>query len=403
MNRFELVIAGGGLAAARAIKSYREAGTDGSIAMLCEEDALPYHRPALSKRYLRGETSEAPWVEDEAFYRDHDVEVLLGTPAAAVDLAERSVEMRDGRRVAYGRLLIATGAHPRRLDVPGADLDGVHRLRTLADSAAIRHAAGAAAHAVVIGGGFIGMEVAASLRTMGLEVTLVHLGTGLFDALRCDALSADLLALYRERGVDVLLGEQVSVFTGAGRLSAVITASGRRIEADLAVVGIGVAPATAFLVGSGLAVDDGVVVDERFRASAPGVYAAGDVASVYDPLYARRRRIEHWSNASYQGAEVGRLLAGGDGGFATVSSFFTELFGVTVKVFGDVTGFDALATDGSLAEGAFLAAYGERGRLVGAVAVGQDEGSERRLQEHIGEGAPLLAAIGERALAATWR
>jgi NAD(P)H-nitrite reductase large subunit len=178
MKKFELVIAGGGLTPARAIKSYRASGGSGQIALLSTERDLPYHRPALSKRYLRGETTDAPFAEDPAFYRDHDVEVLLETTATGIDTQARTLAT-DAGTFHYNKLLIATGATPRLLQVPGAGLEGVYALRTLRDSQAIRAAAGSAERAVVVGGGFIGMEVAASLRQLDLTVTLIHLGRGL--------------------------------------------------------------------------------------------------------------------------------------------------------------------------------------------------------------------------------
>ena len=387
MKKHELVIAGGGLTAARAIKSYREAGGEGRITLLSKESVLPYHRPPLSKRYLRGETTDAPFAEDEAFYRDHDVEVRLETPVTAVDTVARKVAIADGIR-GYDSLLIATGATPRRLHVPGAELGGVLGLRTLSDSDTIRAAAGAAERAVVVGGGFIGMEVAASLRQLGLGVTLIHLGSGLFDQLRSSELSEQLTALYREHGVEVLLGQEVAGFAGSGVLEHVETRSGLRVQADVAVVGVGVVPNVDFLVDSGIEFDDGVVVSERFETNVRDVYAAGDVANFFDPLYLRRRRIEHWSNANYQGTEVGKVLAGRGDGYGTVSSFFTEVFGLTVKVFGDVSRFDELTTEGSLASGAFLVEYGDEGRLVAALAVGQGAEVESRLKERIAARAP---------------
>jgi NADPH-dependent 2,4-dienoyl-CoA reductase/sulfur reductase-like enzyme len=385
MNRFELVIAGGGLTAARAIKSYREAGGAGGVALLSAERHLPYHRPALSKRYLRGEVA-VPFAEDEPFYRDHDVELLLGTPATSVDPVARVAIAAVGP-LHYERLLVATGATPSRLAVPGADLDGVYALRTLDDSDRIRAAAAAATHAVVVGGGFIGMEVAASLRQLGLEVTLIHLGTGLFDQLRSPALSEELLALYRENAVDVLLEHELARFGGDERVEWVEATNGHCVAADMAVVGVGVVPNVDFLGGSGVAVNNGVLVDERFAANVPGVFAAGDVANFLDPLYGRRRRIEHWSNANYQGTEVGKVLAGAEGGYDVVSTFFSEVFGTTIKVFGDTTRFDVLHEDGSLADG-FLATYGDRGRLVAAIAAGQSEELEALVTDLIAEQAP---------------
>jgi len=388
MNRFELVIVGGGLAAARAIKSYRESGGPGQIALLSRESDLPYHRPALSKRYLRGETTDAPFAEDASFYRDHDVEVLLETVATAVDTGSHTV-VTDANPFRYRKLLIATGAAPRRLEVPGAELDGVHTLRTLRDSQAIRKAALSAERAVVVGGGFIGMEVAASLRQLGLAVTLIHLGRGLFDQFHLSELSDELAALYREHGVELLLEQEVAGFGGDDRLSYVETKSGLCVEAELVVVGVGVAPNVDFLADSGLALDNGVVVNERFQTRAAGVFAAGDVANFFDPLYGRQRRIEHWSNANYQGTEVGKILAGSGGGYDTVSSFFSEVFGTTVKVFGDVSRFDERMTEGSLMSGALLTSYGDSGRLVGALTVGAGDELETLLKDLIAEHAPM--------------
>jgi NADPH-dependent 2,4-dienoyl-CoA reductase/sulfur reductase-like enzyme len=188
----------------------------------------------------------------------------------------------------------------------------------------------------------------------------------------------------------VLLEQEVAGFGGADRLEYVEARSGVRVAADIAVVGVGVLPNVDFLDGSGLALDNGVVVDQRFQSSAPGIYAAGDVASFFDPLFGRHRRIEHWSNADYQGTEVGKVLAGQGHGYDTVSSFFSEVFGVTIKVFGDVSDFDELAGDGTLDAG-LLAGYGHRGRLVGALAVDQPEEVEALAKNLIAEGAPTQA------------
>jgi NTE family protein len=401
MRKFDLVIAGGGLTAARAIKSYREAGGGGRVGLVAKEAVLPYHRPPLSKRYLRGEMTDGPFVEDEAFYRDHDVELLLGSAVTSVDPGNQLVTTSAGP-LGYEQLLISTGAAPRQLRVPGADLENVFSLRTLADSERIRGASTRAERAVVVGGGFIGMEVAASLRQLGLEVTLIHMGDGLFDLLGSNELSEQLLGLYHEHGVEVLLEEEVAGFGGVDRLEYVETKSGVCAPADLAVVGVGVIPNDGFLDGSGLARENGVLVNERFETSAPGIYAAGDVANFFDPLYGRRRRIEHWSNANYQGTQVGELLAGQPGAYDTVSSFFSEVFGLTVKVFGNVGNFDQLHTEGSLDTG-LIASYGEHGRLVGTLTVAQSEEVEKLAKELIADRAPtralhddLVAAGGQR-------
>ena len=389
MQPFQLVIVGGGLASARAIKAYRAAGGAGRVALVSKDSSVPYHRPPLSKRYLRGETDrEGTLVEPESFYAENDVELLLERTATLLLSGERRIELDGGEALGYEKLLLATGSWPRELRVPGAELPGTFTLRTLEDSTRIREAAASAKRAVSVGGSFIGMETAASLRALGLEVTVVELADKLFPILEAPELSRQLAELYRERGVDLLLGDSVAAFRGDGRVQAVETASGRSLQADLAVVGIGVVPQTDFLAGSGVEVDNGVVVDERFRTSVPGIWAAGDVARFHDPVFGRQRRVEHWSNANYQGAEVGKALAGADVAYDTVSTFFTEVFGVTIKVFGDASRADERTFEGSLADGKLLGLYVEQGRVAGAVLSGQDEETEERLKQLIRDGAP---------------
>ena len=389
---FELVIIGGGLTSARAIKSYREAGGDGRIALVSRDTVLPYHRPPLSKRFLRGETDDQPLVEDEQFYAEQRVEVMLETDVTSVDAERRSIEVDSGS-LGYEKLLLATGAWPRRLDVPGADLDGIFTLRTFDNSKAIREAAAQGGRAAIVGAGFIGMEVAASLTQMGLDVTMVHLGRWLFDQLGVEDVSGGLAAVYEENGVRLVLGHQVTGFQGNGKVQRLTTDSGTEVEADLVVVGIGVQPVTDFLAGSGIDLDNGVVVNQRFEASRPGVYAAGDVANFFDPLFARQRRIEHWSNANYQGTEVGKVLAGAEGGFDMVSSFFTEVFGMTIKVFGDARRGAEVVVHGSLSDGEMYALYGdENGETIGALSIGQSDETEELLKEQVRAHAPVRDA-----------
>ncbi len=389
MEKHDLVIVGGGLASARAIKSYREAGGGGSIALISRDSTLPYHRPPLSKRFLRGETDEEPLVEDEAFYRDHGVEVMLETSVSSVDPNDHAVVV-DGDRLGYRQLLLASGAWPRRLQIPGGDLDGVFTLRTVANSKAIREAAASAERAVIVGAGFIGMEVAASLRQIGKEVSLVHLGRWLFDQLGVEQLSDELAALYESKGVNLVLGNEVEAFHGNGGIEKVTTKNGREVEADFAVVGIGVEPVTDFLEGSRIEVDNGIVVDQGFRTNVPDVYAAGDVANFFDPLFGKQRRIEHWSNANYQGTEVGKVLAGSEGGYDTVSQFFTEIFGITIKVFGDAKRDAEVVVHGSLREDDLYALYGDdKGEVIGAMSVGQSEEIEELLKQQIKTHAPM--------------
>ena len=389
MADFELVVVGGGLASARAIKAFREAGGGGRIALFSRDTAVPYHRPPLSKGYLRGEQeAEAAFVEQPPFYEANRVDLFLQTEVRSLDVHGHRVELSDGRSVGYAKLLLATGTAPRKLDVPGASLERIFALRTLDDSTAIREAAREARRALIVGAGFIGMEVTASLRQLGVDVTLVHRGSGLYEQFAVPQLSRDLVELYRERGVEVVLEDEIAEFVGDGRLAGARTKAGRDVDADLAVVGIGVVPSVELVERSGLAVDNGVVVNQRFETSADDVYAVGDVARFYDPLFGRPRRIEHWSNANYQGTEVGKLLAGSGAGYDTLSTFFTEVFGTTIKLFGDMTQHDELDVEGSLADG-LVARYGEEGRLTAALVVGQAEDEEERLKELIRQRARL--------------
>lgn len=393
MELFELVVIGGGLASARAIKSYRAAGGDGRIALVSKDTIVPYHRPPLSKKFLRGESErEDAFVEPESFYAAQDVELLLGRTAERLRADERRVELDGGESLGYERLLIATGATPRRLDVPGMDADGVFTLRTLDDSARIRDAARTADHAVSVGGSFIGMETAASLKALGLDVTVVEQTPYVFAVLGSPELSEQLVELYGDEGVEIVLEDTVGAFAADGRLTAVETAGGRTIPADLAIVGIGVVPQTQWLEGSGVALDNGVVVDASYRTNVPGVFAAGDVANFEDPVLGLRHRIEHWSNANYQGEQVGKVMAGADERFDLVSSFFTEVFGVGLRVFGLASPDHRRVNTGSLAEGKLLILYlDDDDRITGAVVVGQEDETVDELKRLIRERAPASA------------
>jgi 3-phenylpropionate/trans-cinnamate dioxygenase ferredoxin reductase subunit len=328
-------------------------------------------------------------VEPAAWYGEHGIDLRLGTVVEALDVDGRELRLADGERLGFGRLVIATGAWPRRLDVPGGDLDGVRTLRTLDDARELRDRAAGAERAVVIGTGFIGLETAASMRSIGVDVTLVASGRALFGALGAPAFSEHLAGVYSGHGVELRLGEGVESFLGDGSLGGVRLTGGEERAADLAVVGVGVDPVTGWLGGSGLEVDNGVVVDERYATSADGVYAAGDVAAFYDPVFGRRRRIEHWSNANLQGAQLGGILAGGESGYDVVSAFFTELFGTVYKFFGDSTGTDELVQEGDFADGAAVIHYLSGGGRVAALLTGQTEERENELKQAIRERAPL--------------
>ena len=385
-----IVIVGGGAAAARTVKSYREAGGTDPLRMVTSDAAFPYFRPPLSKRFMRGEVeAEGTLVEEQSFYAEHGCQCDLET--SVIGVHESDIELESGERVPFDRLVIATGSSPRHLDVPGADLDGVFVLRTLADATAIRERARESQRAFVVGSNFIGLETAASLTQLGLQVTLCDRGRELFRVLAVPAFSEFLAQLYREHGVELLYEDEIAEVRGDGCVASVVTRGGEEREADLVITGIGVTPNTGFLDGSGLEIDDGVVVNERFEASRPGVYAIGDVARFYDPIFKRRRRIEHASNAGYQGVELGKILAGQEGVYDHVSAFFSEMFGAGVRFLGDSTGHDDLVQHGDFGEGSVVCLHTASGRIVSALTMGQEDDVLEQIKELIRAGAPASA------------
>lgn len=365
-NLERVVVVGGSLAGLRSVEALRRLGYGGRIVVLGAEREWPYDRPPLSKEVLSGKWQpERTALRKPESYAELDAEWRLGTPATGLDLATRSV-LCGAERVLFDALVIATGSTPRRL--PGPPLEGVHLLRTLDDCLAIRRAFDAGARVAVVGAGFIGGEVAATARARGLDVTMIEaLPTPLERQLGA-AIGARLLALHRDHGVDLRVGVGVATFEGGSRVERVRLADGSKVEADVVVVGIGVSPATQWLEGSGLALADGVVCDARCRASAPGVYAAGDVARWQHPGYAEPIRTEHWTNATEQAdAAVAALLTGSGecAPYAPVPYFWSDQFGVKIQLAGRVLpGDEVRVVDGSLAEGRFVALYGRAGSLV---------------------------------------
>ena len=388
-----IVIVGGGLASARIVEAYREAGGEDDIVLVSADTAPPYHRPPLSKRFLRGESkAEDAYVQPEEFYAGHGVDLRLETRVGRVDLGGHAVELDGGERLAYDRLVLATGAVPRRPEIPGAGLDGLTTFRWIDDAKGVRGAAEEASSAVVVGSGFIGMEISASLRAVGSDVALVYRDAP-YGQFGVEELSRLLERLYREKGVELLPGEEVAEVLGNGRVQAVRLRGGQELEAQLAVFGFGVDPAVQLAADAGLEVENGIVVNERFETSAGNVYSAGDVAAYWDPLFGRRRRIEHWSNANYQGTQLGKLLAGEDAPYDTLSTFFTEVFGITIKVFGDGVKPDEVVTEGGFSLEQGLAWYIRGGRVEGALVIGQSEEREAELKELLAARPPRSSVL----------
>jgi 3-phenylpropionate/trans-cinnamate dioxygenase ferredoxin reductase subunit len=369
-----IVVVGGGLASARFATEYRAAGGEAPVTILSSEEDPPYHRPPLTKGFLRGEVErDGTYVRPAEEYEDEVVELRLGVRAERIDPEKHAVVLEGGDEVRYATLVLATGARPRPLPLPGADLVGVHTYRFLSDAATVRTAAEEAHAAIVVGGSFIGAESAASLRLRGLDVTIIEMGPRLMPQLGSAALSDELADLYREQGVEVLLETELAELTGNGKLlTGARTKDGTTVEGYLAIVGIGVVPNVELAEDAGAEIDNGVVVDERFRTSLADVYAIGDVARYPDSTSGRLRRIEHWSSANAQGGHLGRQLAGSRAAYDELPVFFTQLFDKKFQVLGDPESATESVVRGSLADGRFVGFQltGE-GQLVGAVVHGE--------------------------------
>jgi 3-phenylpropionate/trans-cinnamate dioxygenase ferredoxin reductase subunit len=393
-----IAVVGASLAGLRAVEALRREGFDGRLALIGAERHLPYDRPPLSKRVLAGTQPPEEIALRRESWEELGVELRLGARAAGLDLARRELALEGGERVAFDGLVVATGAAPRRL--PGtAALAGVHVLRTLDDALALRAELERGPRVAVIGAGFIGAEVAATCRKRGLAVTLVEaLPRPLARALP-PALGELMEGLHRDHGVDVRCGAGVARLEGDGRVEAVALADGARVPADVVVVGIGVAPETAWLEGSGLALGDGVVCDASLLA-APGVVAAGDCARWPNPLFGEEMRVEHWTNAVEQGEAAARRLLAGDGGgepFAPVPYFWSDQYDRKLQFAGRARPDDELhVVQGSLAERRFAAVVGRAGRLVGAFAMNRPA-ALIKLKRQIAERAPLADALATAA------
>lgn len=355
----DFVLVGGGVASAVAAETLRAEGATGSILILSQEDIPPYHRPPLSKRMLLDDGNERQiFVHPESFYRDKAIDLQLGTRVTSVDPAGHTITTATGEPIRYGQLLIATGATARPLLVPCADLAGVHTLREKADAEAVRQAAARAGRAVVLGGSFLGMEIAMALVGRGLEVTIVESGARLLPYLESAELSAYFQDYVEARGVSVLLNDGAAALRGEDRVREIETTSGRRLPCELVIVSIGVVPAAGFLCDSGIALDDGrIVVDALMRTNMPDIFAAGDVTTFYDPLFAQRRHIEHWDNALKQGRLAARNMMGRRRPYDEVSYFFCEIGEIGFNMLGWPAGAEERIGRGAIESGSFALFY----------------------------------------------
>ena len=359
------VIVGASLAGAKAAEALRHEGFDGRVVLVGEEAERPYERPPLSKDYLRGEAGrEKVYVHDEGFYADQRIELRTSARVVAIEPAAGQVVLEDGGSLPYDRLLLATGAVPRRLPIPGSDLPGVHTLRTLEDSESLRQAITPTSRVVVVGAGWIGSEVAASSRQMGADVVLIERGNLPLERV----LGAEIGAVYRDlhtdHGVELLSGTGVEAFAGARSVEEVRTSNGRRIACDLVVVGVGAAPRVELAEAAGLVVDDGIAVDEQLETSAPCVFAAGDVAAAFHPFYQARIRVEHWANALNQGPAAARNMLGTGVPYERLPYFFSDQYDLGMEYTGYAPSWDEVVFRGDPAKREFIAFWMRDGRVV---------------------------------------
>jgi 3-phenylpropionate/trans-cinnamate dioxygenase ferredoxin reductase subunit len=348
------LVVGANMAGGTAAATLREEGFDGRVVLIGQESHPPYERPPLSKEYLRGEEQEPRFIRPPEWYESNGIETRFGEGAQSVDVAGRSVELLDGERMAFDSLLIATGCRNRKFPLPGLDLPGVHDLRYLPDSDAIRAAAVPGARAVLVGMGFIGAEVAASLRSRGVDVTVVEFAETPLQRVLGTELGRVLEGLHRDHGVEMIFRDAAERFEGDGRFEVLHTKEGRAIEGDFAVVGVGVEPVTEVVRGTDIAVDNGILVDPALQTNVPGVFAAGDVARHDHPVFGRIR-VEHFDNAMKMGQAAAHNMLGRNEVFDDPHWFWSDQYDVNIQMAGFAAEWDDMVVRGSLEERRFAA------------------------------------------------
>ncbi|HVW46720.1 MAG TPA: FAD-dependent oxidoreductase [Solirubrobacterales bacterium] len=371
----DFLLVGGGLAGASCAAELRRQGAEGSILLVGREPEPPYERPPLSKEYLRGEASRADaYVNDPTWYEENDVELATGKNVMSIDAEARTAKVQGGEEVAFGQALLATGAMVNILRIEGAENEGIHYLRAYGNADAIRADAEKAGRAVLVGGSYIAAEVAASLAARGTDCTMV----GLEEVALSRTFGDDAGRFFQEgleaHGVTFVGGESVSAFEGDGRVSAVLTESGKAFECDLVVVGAGVRPDMMSAQRAGLECGDGIICDSKLRTSAPGIYAAGDACSYDSVVHGRRIRVEHWDVAMQQGMHAAKNMLGADADYDVVPYFFSDLGDwASLEYVGPAADWDEEIWRGSRADGEFSVWYLKGGKVAGCLSVGRSE------------------------------
>jgi 3-phenylpropionate/trans-cinnamate dioxygenase ferredoxin reductase component len=371
----EFLIVGGGMAGAHCASELRKRGADGDVVLVGREPHPPYERPPLSKEYMRGEAStEDAYVHPPEWYGENGVELMTGTNVMSLDAGERVAKLQSKQEISFDKALIATGADVNILRVDGTELEGIHYLRTIKTSDEIQEEAADADHVVLVGGSFIGTEVAASLTAKGKRCTIVMMEEVATSMAFGDEVGRYFHEVLASNGVELVGGEQLEAFVGEGRVSGVRTKSGKEIEGDVAVVGIGVHPDVRLADKAGIEVDNGIVCDERLQTSVEGIYAAGDLCSYQSVVHGRRLRVEHWDVALQQGQYAARAMLGEQEPYDVVPYFFSDLADWTsLEYVGPAERWDEIVWRGDRDSGEFSAWYLDGGKVAAALAVGRSE------------------------------
>ena len=390
-NRQTFVIVGANLAGGRAAQAVRKEGFDGRVVLIGAEPDPPYERPPLSKEYLRGDMPrEKLFIAPDDAYGEQEIELRLGVRATRIDPRDHAVELEGGERLGYDKLLLATGGRPRRVDAPGSELAGILELRTIADCERIAPELRPGRRLAVIGAGFIGAEVAATARGIGLQVDVLEMAPVPLGRALGEELGRIYAEIHRDHGVQLHTGEAIERFEGSGRVERVVSTSGRAIDCDFVVVGVGIAPATELAESAGLVVDNGIVVNEHCETSARDIYAAGDVANYYHPVLDTRLRVEHWSNAQNQGVAAAKNMLGLREAYVDIPWFWSDQYDLNLQYVGHATRWDEIVLRGDVAARSFTAFYIEAGRLRAALTVNRHR-DIRPSRELIRSGAPVAS------------
>lgn len=380
MSSSKYIIFGGGMAAGYAAKELVSRGLgSGELTIVSADDALPYERPPLSKGFLSGKENEAGILINALdWYREHGIDVKTQTVIDRVDLKSKRLHASSGEAFDFETLLIATGARARRLDCPGNDLASVFHLRSLDDSRKIRERAASSKQAVVVGGGFIGMEVASVLAQKKIQTTLVIREDRVWSRVFTPAMSEFFERYYGSRGVQLLKRQSVTALQGKDRVDTVLLASGQKVPCDMVVAGVGAAPVTELFAKTGLAIDNGIVVNEYLETNLAGIFAAGDVANYVDLIFDKRRRVEHWDNAVSQGQHWAAVVRGERRPFLHVPYFFSDVFDLSYELWGDSAGADQTVSRGDLHTSSFSIWWLKRDRVVCAFVMNRPD-EERQM------------------------